>query len=165
MLAATFVLSLVFAVTTHSVEGTLMSVETNPPRLMANVNRQFQTFPVTGGAVIEREACSATKKIPLEDLTPGEFVKLDLDPAGHVRRAHAIVNVETAKVRSVSGSDIVLEDGRTLTVSSVLRFFDAAGRQSSKVTSRPGDTLLLYKHPQTANVYRVNAVSRSPRKR
>lgn len=151
---------LLFAAITRSVDGTIMTVDVNPPRLMANVRRQFQTFEFAKGAVIEREACSRTTKIPLADLTPGELVRLDLDSAGHVTRAHAIANVETAKVRSVSGSNIVLEDGRTFTVSTVLRFVDAKGKPSAKVTARPGESVLLFHHPETENVYRINAQGR-----
>lgn len=149
---------LVLAAMTHMVEGTVMTVELNPPRLMANVSRQFQTYGFAAHAVIERESCSRTEKIPLSDLTPGEFVKLDLDGAGHVTRAHAIANVETAKVRAVNGNDIVLEDGRTFTIGSVLRF-------TGKRRARAGDSVLLFHHPQTNNVYRISEAAAARRKR
>lgn len=151
-----FAIAILFAAMTHSAEGTLMTVDANASRIMANVSRQFETFDVTKGAVIRRgKDC-----IPLSDLTPGEFVRLDIDAAGRVTGVLAIVRIEPAKVRSVSGESIVLDDGRTFTVSSVLRFVGTDGKPSAKPAVKPGDRVLLFHHPQTGNVYRINAQRR-----
>lgn len=64
--------------------------------------------------------------------------------------------VERAKVRSVNGSSVVLEDGTTLTIGSVLRFVNEKGEPSATATVRPGESVLLFRHPETRNIYRFS---------
>lgn len=167
MLDAGLTISLVFAAVTRSLAGTLMTIDTaTPAKLMVNAESQFQTFPVAGRAVVEREssfkgdAASTTVRIHLSDLTPGEYVKLEIDGQGRVTRARAVVSLERTKVRSASGSSVVLEDGTKLTIGSVLRFMTAEGKPSPTATVRPGESVLLYRHPETRNIYRFSAEAR-----
>ena len=163
-----FAIALMLTAMTRSLEGTLVAVSSKPAQLTANISRQFQTFPVAKRAVIEREARfaasarAATTRIPLADLTPGEYVRLQIDVRGRVTHARAIARLERAKVRSVSGSSVVLENGTTLTIGSVLRFVDKRGKPSATATMRPGETVLLFRHPQTGNIYRFAAMRSKP---
>jgi len=165
-----FGIAFLLTVVTHTVEGTVVSVngvpavtegpaEPGAPFLLINTGHQFQTFDVRRRARIERESRfdgerPATARIALTGLTPGEFVRLDVDPSNRVTRARAIARVERARVRSAGGDSVVLEDGRTLTISTILRYVDGRGKPSARVTVRPGDTVLLFHHLQTGNVYR-----------
>jgi len=159
-----FAIALTLTAMTRSLEGTLVAVSAKPAQLTANISRQFQTFPVARRAVIEREtrfagnARAMTTRIALADLTPGEYVRLQIDARGRVNHAHAIARLERAKVRSVSGSTVVLENGTTLTIGSVLRFVDKRGKPSATATVRPGETVLLFHHPQSGNIYRFAAM-------
>jgi hypothetical protein len=168
MFETVFAIALVLTAMTRSLEGTLMAInDGKTAEITLNADRQFQTFPVAKRAVVERESRSATNdgpaktaRIALPDLTPGEFVRLQIDPQGRVTRAHAIVRVERAKVRSASGNTIVLEDGTTFTIGSVLRFVGRNGKASAMATVRAGDIVLLFHHPETGNVYRISAEPR-----
>jgi hypothetical protein len=161
MFDAGLAITLLFAAATRSLTGTLVSVETTTPRkIMVHAENQFQTFPVPARAVIERESrlvAPTTARVDLSDLTPGEYVKLEIDTKGRVKHARAVANLERAKVRSVSGSAVELEDGTTLTIGSVLRFVTAEGKPSATATVRPGETVLLFRHPETGNIYRFAA--------
>jgi hypothetical protein len=151
----------------RSLTGTLAVIEgERPTKLMVHAESQFQTFPMAERAVVERESRFAheravTTKIDRLDLTPGEYVRLDLDAAGSVTRARAVVVLERAKVRSANGSSVVLEDGTTLTIGSVLRFVTADGKPSATATVRPGESVLLFRHPETRNIYRFCAEPRA----
>ncbi len=167
MLEIGFAIALGMATMNRPLEGTLMKVEdAKPSRLVVNVSRQFQTFTVATRAVIERESTCAgqakTARIDVADLTPGEYVRMDVDRQGRVTHARAIARVERAKVRSVNGNTVVLEDGTTLTIGSVLRFVDSRGKPSATATVRPGESVILFRHPQTRNIYRFAA---KPRRR
>jgi hypothetical protein len=149
---------------TRLLSGTLVSIETTtPPKVMVRAEGQFQTLPVAKGAAVERESSfvggaeAKTERIGLSDLTPGEYVVLGIDGSGRVKHVRAVVCVERAKVRSASGASVVLEDGTTLTIGSVLRFVTAEGKPSAMATVRPGETILLFRHPQTRNIYRISA--------
>jgi hypothetical protein len=48
-----------------------------------------------------------------------------------VKHARAVARLERAKVRSVSGSSVVLEDATTITIGSVLRFMNERGKPSA----------------------------------
>ena len=168
MLQAGFALAFIVSAMTRSAEGTLMKVEsTAPVQLMVNVDRQFQTFVVGKDAVAEREstvsgeAAPTRVRIEIGDLTPGEFLHLQMDAKGRVTRARAIAQVDREKVRSVDGASIVLQDGTALTIGSTLRYVDEHGKQSGTATVRPGDTVLVFRHPQTRNIYRFTAMPRS----
>jgi hypothetical protein len=166
VLEAWFAIPVVFAAMARLLDGTLMEIK--PNQLMVNAQRQFQTFPVARRVVVERESTFAdattatTSRIRLADLTPGEYVRLQIDAQGRVTHARAVARLERARVRSVSGSSVVLEDGTTLTIGSVLRFVNERGKPSATVTVRPGDSVILYRHPQSRNIYRISAVPRSP---
>ncbi len=168
MLETCFAVALLFTAVTRSLEGTLVSInDAKPAQLTLNADRQFQTFALAKRPVIEREsrfadgAAATTGRIDLDDLTPGEYVRLQIDAQEHVTRAHAIAAVERAKVRSVDGSTVVLEDGTTLTIGSVLRFVNERGKPSATATVHPGETVLLFRHPETRNIYRFSAEPRS----
>jgi hypothetical protein len=168
MFEAGFVIALMWTAMTRSLDGTLMKIDlARPAQLMVNVNRQFQTFPVAKRVVVDRKTsfgcagAATTTRIKLADLTPGEYVRLQVDAQGSVTQAHAVACVERAKVRSVSGSNVVLEDGTTLTIGSILRFVNERGKPSATATVRPGDSVILYRHPQSRNIYRISAVPRS----
>lgn|GEM_PF-2993002 len=144
--------------------GTLVSIDDAPPgKLMIRAERQFQTFAVAQGAVIERESRFVgreqvtTARIKLSDLTPGEDIELEIDAEARVTKARAVANLERATVRSARGRTVVLEDGRTLTIGSVLRFVTAEGRPSATTTVQPGETVILFHHPRTGNIYRFDA--------
>src|SRR5207253_6428427 len=142
MFEAGFAIALLLTVMPRSLDGTLMKIDVS--QLMVNVNRQFQTFPVAKRIVVDRETrlgctgAATTRPIDLADLTPGEYVRLQIDARGRVTRAHAVACVERAKVRSASGSNVVLEDGTPLTIGSILRFVNERGKPSATATVRPG---------------------------
>ncbi len=171
VLESGFAIALVLTAMTRSLEGTLVAINATPAQLTVNANRQFQTFPVTKRAVIEREssfagdAAATTTRIDLADLTPGEYVRLQIDAQGRVTHARAVARLERAKVRSVNGSTVVLEDGTTLTIGSVLRFVNERGKPSATATVRPGESVLLFRHPQTRNIYRFSAEPHARRQR
>jgi hypothetical protein len=156
-----------FAAMTRPLDGTLVAID--PTQLMVRAERQFQTFAIASRVVVEREssfagdAAATTARIKLADLTPGEYVRLQIDAQGRVTHARAIARFERAKVRSVSGNSVVLEDGTTLTIGSVLRFVNERGELSAKATVRPGESVILFRHPQTRNIYRFSAEPRSRR--
>jgi hypothetical protein len=164
VLEAWFTIPLMFAAMTRSLDGTLVAVK--PTELMVRAESQFQTFAVARRVVVEREssfaghAAATTARIELADLTPGEYARLQIDAQGQVTHARAVALVEPAKVRSVRGSNVVLEDGTTLTIGSVLRFVNEKGKPSATATVRPGDSVLLFRHPQTGNIYRFSAEPR-----
>jgi len=163
-----FAVALVLAAMNPSVEGTLVAVSPKPAQLTINTNRQFQTFAIGKRSVLEREtslagAAPTVRRIPLADLTPGEYVRLQIDTLGRVTHGRAIARLERARVRSSSGSTVVLENGATLTIGSVLRFVDGKGKPSATSTVRPGETILLFHHPQSGNVYRIAAERRGRR--
>ena len=152
----------------RSLSGTLSSIEDGrPTKLMVRAERQFQTFLMAERAVVERESSfageseSTTAPIDRLDLTPGESVRLEINAEGRVTRARAVVLLERAKVRSASGSSVVLEDGTTLTIGTVLRFLTADGKPSATATVRPGESVLLFRHPETRNIYRFCAEARA----
>jgi hypothetical protein len=170
--SAVFAIALVFAAMTRSLDGTLVKIDlARPAQLMVNSSRQFQTFPVAKRMVVDRKTsfgctgAATTTPIDLADLTPGEYVRLQIDAQGRVTHAHAVACVEPAKVRSVSGSNVVLEDGTQLAIGSILRFVDERGKPSATATVRPGETVLLFRHPETQNIYRISAQPRSRRAR
>jgi hypothetical protein len=155
----------------RSLSGTLAVIEgERPTKLMVHAESQFQTFPLAERAVVERESrfagerAATTKPIDRSDLTPGEFVRLELDAAGRITRARAVVVLERAKVRSASGVSVVLEDGTTLTIGSVLRFVTADGKPSETATVRAGESVLLFRHPETRNIYRFSAEARASKR-
>ena len=167
MLETGFAIALVLTAMTRSLEGTLMAIsDAKPAQLTVNADRQFQTFAVAKRVVVNREssfagdAAATTARIKLADLTPGEYVRLQIDAQGRVTNARAVARVEWAKVRSVSGSSVVLEDGTTLTIGSVLRFVNERGKPSATATVLPGESVLLFRHPQTRNIYRFSAERR-----
>ena len=168
-------IAFLFAAVTRSLTGTFVSIgdprepsaaPSNREKITVNAERQFQTFAVAGRAVIERESrfagggAATTTRIDLSDLTPGEHVKLERDAQGRVTHVRAIASVERAKVRSVSGASVVLQDGTTLTIGSVLRFVTAEGKPSATATVRPRETVLLFRNPETRNIYRFSAEAR-----
>ena len=170
MFEAGFVIALTLTAMTRSLDGTLMKIDlAKPAQLMVNANRQFQTFPVAKRMVVDRKTsfgctgAATTTRIDLADLTPGEYVRLQIDAQGRVTHAHAVACVERAKVRSVSGSNVVLEDGTQLAIGSILRFVNERGKPSATATVRPGENVLLFRHPQTRNIYRFSAEPRSRR--
>ncbi len=163
-------IALVLTAIARSLEGTLSSIDTaKPAQLMVRAERQFQTFAVARRVVVDREssfagAAATTARIALADLTPGEYVRLQIDAQGRVTHARAIARVERVKVRSVRGSSVVLENGTTLTIGSVLRFVNEKGKPSATATVRPGESVLLFRHPHTKNIYRFAAERRVPRR-
>jgi hypothetical protein len=168
MVEAGFAVALMFAAMTQSLEGTLMTVDTSRPvQLMVNIDRQFQTFAAAKGAVAERDSTLQGDTTPVRvriefgDLTPGEFVRLQLNSARRVTRARAIAVLERKRARSVDGATVVLEDGTTLTISSVLRYVDERGNESAIATVRPGDLVQVFRNPVTRNIYRFSAMPRS----
>lgn len=157
------------AAATRSLSGNVSVVEdTRPRKLMVRAESQFQTFLMAERAIVERETRFAGERasttVPIEpmDLTPGESVRLELDAQDRVIRARAVAQVERAKVRASRGSTVVLDDGTTLTISSVLRFLTAEGRQSATATVRPGESVLLFRNPETRIIYRFCAEPRAP---
>jgi hypothetical protein len=159
-----FAIALLMSAMIRSLDGTLMKIDlAKPAQLMVNVSRQFQTFPAAKRVVVERETsfgctgAATTRRIDLADLTPGEYVRLQIDSQGRVTRAHAVACLERAKVRSVSGSNVVLQDGTQLTIGSILRFVNERGKPFATATVRPGQSVLLFRHPQTRNIYRFSA--------
>lgn len=163
MLETWLAIALAFTGFIRSLSGTVVTIDTGAPTmLMVRAESQFQSFPVAQQAVVEREsrfvgsAAAATTRIDRSDLTPGEYVRLEID-AGVVTHVRAVVSIERAKVRSASGRNVVLEDGTTLTISSVLRFLTAEGKPSTTATVRPGDGVLLFRHPETRNIYQFSA--------
>jgi len=171
VLEAGLAIALLSAAMTKPLSGTLVEVHTEKPaRLMVRAEQQFQTFPVAEGAVIERSSrltggAASSSRVPLSDLTPGEFVELEIDPEGRLTHARAVASIERARVRSASGATVTLEDGTTLTIGSVLRFVNAGGKPSATADVRPGETVLLFRHPETRNVYRFAAEPREGRHR
>lgn len=163
MLETWFAISLMFAAMTRPLNGTLMAVE--PKQLMVNADRQFQTLTVEKRVAVDREttfagAAPTTTRIHLSDLTPGEYVRLQIDAQGRVRHVRAVADVQRLKVRSVNGGSVVLEDGTTLTIGSVLRFVTERGKPSATATVRPGQSVLVFRHPQSRNIYRFSAEPR-----
>ena len=171
MFGGGIVMAFLFASVARSLTGTFVSIgdprepsaAADQSKITVNAERQFQTFAVAGRAVIERESrfpgrgAATTARIALSDLTPGEHVRLERDAKGRVTRVRAIASVERAKVRSASGASVVLQDGTTLTISSVLRFVTAEGTPSATATVRPRETVLLFRNPETRNIYRFSA--------
>jgi hypothetical protein len=152
----------------QSLSGTLSWVKDGrPTKLMVRAEGQFQTFLMAERAVVERESSfageSESKTAPIDrlDLTPGESVKLEINAEGKVTRARAVVLLERAKVRSASGRSVVLEDGTALTIGTVLRFVTADGKPSATATLRPGESVVLFRHPETQNIYRFCAEPRA----
>ncbi len=159
-----FAAILLSATANRPLDGTLVSIENaRPTKLMVNAGRQFQTFTMAERAVVERQTrfapggAATTTTIDRLDLTPGEYVRLEFDAKGVVKSARAVVIIERAKVRSASGSNVVLEDGTTLAIGSVLRFVTADGKVSAAATVHPGESVLLFRHPETRNIYRFSA--------
>jgi len=167
---ARFAITLALIAMTRSLDGTLVAIEIGRlDQLTIRAEHQFQTFAISRHAVVERESsfagdrATAAKRIDLADLTPGEFIRLQIDAHGRVTHARAVAVLEQAKVRSASGSSIVLEDGTTLTIGSLLRFVNEKGKSSATATVRPGESVLLFRHPKTRNVYRFSAEPGSKR--
>lgn len=155
----------------RSLEGTLVSIEdARPVKITVHADSQFQVFPLARRAAVEREsrlpgdAAPRTAPIDPSDLTPGEFVRLEIDAHGTVTRARAVALLERASVRSAQGARVVLEDGTTLTIGSVLRFVGADGKPSATAALRSGESVVLFRHPETRNIYRfgVDSLPRPP---
>lgn len=164
MLEAGFAIALLMAAMNRSLDGTLVKIDlARPAQLMVNANRQFQTFAVEKRMVADRETsfgctgAATTTRIDLADLTPGEYVHLQIDGQGRVTHVHAVACIERAKVRSASGSNVVLEDGTQLTIGSILRFVNERGKPSATAALRPGESVLLFRHPKSRNIYRFSA--------
>ena len=158
------------AATVRSLSGTISVVEdTRPARVMVRADRQFQTFQIAERAIIERQTSfagrGASTTVPIDplDLTPGESVRLQLDAQDRIVRARAIALLERANVRSAGGRTVVLEDGTRLTIGSLLRFVTADGKPSATATVRPGESVVLFRHPETRNIYRFSALANVPR--
>jgi hypothetical protein len=167
MFEAAFAIALVLTAPTRSLDGTLVRIDNgNPSQIVIRAEGQFQTFALTKRVVVDREssfandAAARTARIQLADLTPGEYVRLQIDAQGQVTKARAVATLERAKVRSANGSSVVLEDGTTLTIGSVLRFVNERGKPSPTATVRSGESVLLFRHPQTRNIYRFSAEPR-----
>jgi hypothetical protein len=163
MFEAALAIAFALAGSIRSLSGTVVTIDTGSPAvLMVRAESQFQSFPLAEQAVVEREsrfvgsAAAATTRIDRSDLTPGEYVKLEID-AGVVTHVRAVVSIERVKVRSASGNNVVLEDGTKLTIGSVLRFVTSEGKPSATATVRPGESVLLFRHPETRNIYRFSA--------
>jgi len=160
--------AVLFAAMARSLSGTVSTIDIGEPtKLMVRAERQFQTFNVARGAVLERlsifggGAKANVAPIDVSDLNPGDYVELTIDRDGQVTQGRAIALVECAKVKSADGPDLVLQDGRKLTVGSALRFVTAEGKPSPTVTVQPGEWILLFHHPQTWLIFRV-AATRQP---
>ena len=172
LIAAGLAAMLASAAPPRSLRGTLAVIEgERPTKLMVHAEGQFQTFAMAEKAVVQREstfvgesAKKATTTIDRSDLTPGEYVRLELDAKGRVTRVRAVVLLERAKVRSASGSSVVLEDGTTLTIGSVLRFVAADGKPKATAAVRPGESVVLFRHPETRNIYRFSVEPRAPKR-
>jgi hypothetical protein len=162
VLDAGLVFALLLGPHARALSGTLVSLEGT--QLMVRAERQFQSFALSERAPVERrstlEGASTTARIAASDLTPGEYVELEVDAAGIVSRVRAVALVETARVRSASGANVLLEDGTALSIGSVLRFVDARGEPAPKAALKPGDGVLLFRHPETRIVYRFSPAPR-----
>lgn len=163
-----FAIALLLAGMSRALEGTLVAIDdAKPPRLTVNADRQFQTFALAARVAVDREsriagdAAATIERIKPAELTPGEYVRLQIDAQERVSQVRAVARVERARVRSANGSSVVLEDGTTLTIGSVLRFVDERGKPSAIATVRPGEGVLLFRHPRTGNIYRFSAEPRA----
>ena len=133
-----------------------------PARIIVRENGALRAYEMAANAEAFRQVSGGATFGPLvpiemEDLRAGEDLKLT-QANGLVTQVVAQRTVRGARVQSVNGNQIVLNDGTTLTVSNRVRFFGAGGREAAIPDNlAPGTPIALYVRPQTGVVYAVSA--------
>jgi hypothetical protein len=134
----------------------------DPARVVVRDNGALRSYDLAANAEAFRQVGSGAQfgplvPIELTDLRAGEDVRIT-QANGLVTQIVARRSVRGARVRSVNGNRIVLDDGTTVTVSQRVRFFDAEGRESTiPANLTPNTPVALYVRPSTGVVYAVSA--------
>jgi hypothetical protein len=155
----------------RSVSGTVVKVDpTAPASITLRVGTGFRTFVVDADTPLMRQTTGVVQAgatpqfgpgVALNDiaeLAPGEEVRVRTDDEGQVIDITSQVSLVTARVRSVQGNQIVLDDARgtTLTTGPNLRFVDARGRTVPTASLQAGQTITLYIAPSTRRIYQIS---------
>lgn len=142
---------------------TLERVDLNEPaRIVVRENGALRSYEMAANAEAFRQVGSGAAfgplvPVELQDLRPGEDMKLT-QANGLVTQIVAQRTVRAARVRSINGNQIVLDDGTALTISNRVRFFGAAGREAAIPDNlAAGTPVALYVRPQSNVVYAVSA--------
>jgi len=117
-----------------------------------NVYRQSTGSSGTGGPTFG-------PRVPVElgAIAPNEEVALTLNAQNQVTQIAVQSILQTARVRSVRGNQVVLDNGLVVTVSNVLRYLNAQGQATTTVDVRPGDAVAVFLRPSTNAVYQISA--------
>lgn len=153
------------------VSGSVVKVDTNQPATITiRTNNRNRTYELSRDAVVERKPLlsggntnnpryGSITRLELAAIQTGESVEVTLDDANRVRRLTAMPQVHVAKVRSVTGGRIVLDDARgtVINIGNQVRFLNARGRETATPRLRAGDEVVLFVSPDTRVIYQVSA--------
>lgn len=142
------------------VEGIVFRVDAQrtPQRIFVARQGDIQAYVITPATAIRRTDVETNQSaaIDLEEIRPGDFVRLTVDPSGRVILVRVVVQEVTGRIDALSGRIMILTDGRTYSLDDDVRFI-VGGRLVSREELRVGMEVTLRINPQTQRVIEVAA--------
>ncbi|MDF2439718.1 MAG: hypothetical protein JWN98_702 [Abditibacteriota bacterium] len=151
------------------VTGTVQRVDTEfPARIVLREGQQVRALELAqnvvayrqtsiGTGVNNRPAYGPSVPIELSSIVPNEEVTVSLNAQNQVTQIVAQRAVQTARVRSVQGNQIVLDNGLAVPINSFVRYISPTGQASQTVDVRAGQTVAIFVRPSTNAVYQISA--------
>ncbi|MGQ0569345.1 MAG: copper amine oxidase N-terminal domain-containing protein [Armatimonadota bacterium] len=146
--------------TSSVVEGMAIRVDAqaSPQRILVERGNAIHTFVVTRDTAITRTEVSTGQggAISLDDVRPGDAVRVTADAAGRAILIRVSVRDLTGRIDAITGRAIVLSDGQSFTFADGIRFL-LNGRDATREQLRAGMVVTLQLNPQTGQVLEVSA--------
>jgi hypothetical protein len=152
----------------NEVVGVVQRVDAQAPaRIVVREGQQVRAYDLAGNVNVFRQSTGSSgagnpafgPRVPieLEGIAPNEEVALTLNAQNQVTQIAVQSILQTARVRSVRGNQVVLDNGLVVTVSNVLRYLNAQGQAGTAIDVRPGDAVAVFLRPSTNAVYQISA--------
>lgn len=139
-----------------TLEGVVFRVDAASWRLLVQRATTIQTIEVGLDTAISRidVGTGRARAIGLDDLRPGDFVRVTLDAAGRALAIRVSVRDVAGRIDAVSTRVIVLSDGQTFQFADGARVF-IGGQEVPRERLRPGMEVTLRLNPQTNQIVTV----------
>jgi hypothetical protein len=149
----------------RTMTGVVQRVDTEfPARIVVREGQQVRALDLAENVNVYRQSGGGTANqpgpsVPIElgNLAANEEVVLTLNPQNQVTQIAVQSLLQSARVRSVRGNQVVLDNGLVVTVSNVLRYVNAQGQATNTVDLKPGDPVAVFVRPSTNVVYQLSA--------
>lgn len=151
------------------VTGTVQRVDTEfPARIVLREGQQVRALELAQNVVAYRQtsvgvgannrpAFGPSVPIELSSIVPNEEVTVSLNAQNQVTQIVAQRSIQTARVRSVQGNQVVLDNGLTIPINAFVRYVGATGQPSTTPDVRAGQTVAVFVRPSTNAVYQISA--------